>query len=243
MRVPQRLWAALLFAALGLLALAFSGLLDWITSVLFLVLEFLAGFFRPRSEHRKKPRPRHRSRVLAGASAHMRDRARRSAFRKTRPRRAPAGAEADVPEAPASLGPRTRVLVPLSADRPELITFALEECLDRQAELLLLFLRPLAVTPMGPNPRLTLAEDDRARTLFERVAAEARDAGVPHRTFYEPTRDMPATILDVARAHDADVVLMEATRRNLLWRALIGDEIQAVLMHLPEHVNLLIHTP
>ena len=43
---PKRLLAVLLFAALSLLALASSGLLDWIASSLFLVLEFLAGFLR-----------------------------------------------------------------------------------------------------------------------------------------------------------------------------------------------------
>src|SRR4051812_34769516 len=46
MRSSQRLLALLLFAALSLLALACSGLLDWLASSLFLVLELLAEFLR-----------------------------------------------------------------------------------------------------------------------------------------------------------------------------------------------------
>jgi nucleotide-binding universal stress UspA family protein len=134
------------------------------------------------------------------------------------------------------------VLVPLVGDKPGLVAFALDECRGRQAELLLLVLRPLAVTPMGPNPLPTLAEDEPARVLFERVGIRARAAGVTLRTFYRVTHDLPATILETARALDADVVVMEADRRNLLWRALMGDQVRAILTHLPERVSLVLHT-
>ena len=96
--------------------------------------------------------------------------------------------------------------------------------------------------PIPPRPSLEF-DRKQARALLEVIDAEARDACVTFQSVYASTRDMPVTILDVARTHKADVVVMEATRRNLLWRALLGDEIQAVLMHLPEHVNLLIHSP
>jgi nucleotide-binding universal stress UspA family protein len=138
--------------------------------------------------------------------------------------------------------PSTRVLLPLGDDRPGLIAFALDECRSRQAELLLLFLRPLAITPMGPNPIPSLTEDEPARALFDRVGIQAREAGVPLRTSYQVTHDGPATILEAARALAADVVLMEATHRNVFWRALKGDEIQTVLMHLPDRVSLVLHT-
>jgi nucleotide-binding universal stress UspA family protein len=134
------------------------------------------------------------------------------------------------------------VLVPLGGDRPGLVAFALDECRSRHAELLLLFLRPLAITPMGPNPFPLLAEDEPAQALFEHVGTQAREAGVLLRTFYQVTHDGPATILEAARTHQADVVVMEATHRNLFWRALKGDEIQSVLMHLPDRVSLVLHT-
>jgi nucleotide-binding universal stress UspA family protein len=136
----------------------------------------------------------------------------------------------------------TRVLVPLGGDRPGLVAFALDECRSRHAELLLLFLRPLAITPMGPNSLPILAEDEPARALFERVGTQAREAGVPLRTLYRVTHDLPTTILEAARAHEADVVVMEATRRNLLLRTLRGDEIQAIMSHLPDRVSLVLHT-
>jgi nucleotide-binding universal stress UspA family protein len=249
MRVPRRLLAVLLFAVVGLLALAFSGLLDWITSVLFLVLEFLAEFLRPLLGRRRKPRrsdrvhARTRYRLPAGASGHGGERHRRLAPRKVPPGRPRARPAEDAPPAPAPASPEVRVLLPLDADRPELIAFALEECLGRRGELVLLFLRPLAVMPMGPNPLPGLAEDAQARTLLARVGEQAREAGVPLRTLYEVTRDQPATILDVARTSEADVLIMEATRRNFLWRILMRDAVHTILMHLPRHVNVLIHAP
>ena len=45
--------------------------------------------------------------------------------------------------------PKERVMVATQGN-PRLIDFALKECKSRQAELQLLFIRHLAVTPMGP---------------------------------------------------------------------------------------------
>jgi nucleotide-binding universal stress UspA family protein len=248
MRVEhQRLAAALLLAAVGLVALFVSGLLDWITSILFLILELLAGSLHTLTRHRRRTRHRHapfRGGHPTIAATAARDRHRRFPRRKVFPRRRRDSAETDDgSQAAAPAAPSARVLVPVTSERPGLIAFALDECQNRNAELLVLILRPLAVVPMGPLSLPGLTEDAQAGALLEVIEAEARDAGVPFRSLYAVTRDMPGTILEVARTHKADVVVMEATRRNLLWRALLGDEIRAVLMHLPEHVNLLIHSP
>ncbi|MHC5544343.1 hypothetical protein ACYOEI_39445, partial [Singulisphaera rosea] len=58
MRDPRRLWAVVLLAVVSLLALIASGLLDWITSLLFLGLEFLVESLRPLWERPKKHRHR-----------------------------------------------------------------------------------------------------------------------------------------------------------------------------------------
>ena len=70
-------------------------------------------------------------------------------------------------------------MLPLSGDQPDLVAFALEECRIRQAEMLVLFLRPIAVIPMGPNPFPGLSEDDEAKATFDRVGSEADRVGVP----------------------------------------------------------------
>ena len=57
--------------------------------------------------------------------------------------------------------------------------------------MILLFLRPIAVTPMGPNPLPGLAEDEEARATFDRVGWEAGRVGVPMRTIYETTERPP----------------------------------------------------
>jgi amino acid transporter/nucleotide-binding universal stress UspA family protein len=135
---------------------------------------------------------------------------------------------------------RERVMVATQGN-PRLIAFALKECKSRQAELQLLFIRHLAVTPMGTAPIPTLAEDTLAQELFDRVRAQAKEAGVPLRLLYGVARDIPDAILDMAVTHGADLLLLGTTRRGTLWKAMKGDVIQAVAEQLPETVGLLIH--
>jgi nucleotide-binding universal stress UspA family protein len=139
-----------------------------------------------------------------------------------------------------SYKPKMHIMVPTQGN-PRLIDFALEECKNREAELQILFIRHLAVTPMGPTPIPTLAEDDQALQLFDRLRNQAREAGVPLRLLYGVARDIPDAILDMAVTHGANMVLLGLTRRGALWKAIKGDVIQAVAEHLPEDIGLLIH--
>ena len=238
MRVPPRLLAVLLFVGVGMLALVVAGLLDWIVGVLFLSMEFLGEFvravFRRRRARRHPPsRPRHPS----VAAAHAVEGHRRTPRRKDRPRRRRAGH----PEGePAPAGPRPKVLVPVAGDEPELIAFALEECRLRGAELLVLFLRPMAVMPMGPNPMPGLSEDEEARATFDRVGAEADRLGIPLRTLYATTADRPATIGEVAREEQPDVVVVGSARRNPIARLLSRDLTSSLLGLLPGRASLVI---
>ncbi|MBX6315261.1 MAG: amino acid permease [Isosphaeraceae bacterium] len=159
-----------------------------------------------------------------------------------RPAVAPAGA---VPAKkrmiqPGAYTPKARVMVATQGN-PRLIDFAIQECQSRQAELQILFIRHLAVTPMGPTTIPTLAEDQQAQELFDRVREQAQAAGVPLRLLYGVARDIPDAILDMAVTHGADLLLLGATRRGALWKAMKGDVIQGVAEHLPERVGLLIH--
>ena len=140
-----------------------------------------------------------------------------------------------------SYKPRMHIMVPTQGN-PRLIEFALDECKSRQAELQILFIRHLAVTPMGPTTIPTLAEDDAALHLFERLRTQANEAGVPLRLLYGVARDIPDAILDMAVTHGADMLLLGLTRRGTLWKAMKGDVIQGVAEHLPENIGLLIYS-
>jgi nucleotide-binding universal stress UspA family protein len=141
---------------------------------------------------------------------------------------------------PGAYTPRERIMVATQGN-PRLIEFALKECKNRQAELNLLFVRHLAVTPMGPTVFPKLEEDEQALALFERLRTMASEAGVPLRLLYGVARDIPDAILDMAVTHGADLLLLGTTRRGALWKAMKGDVIQAVAEQLPESVDLLIH--
>ncbi len=242
MRVPPRFVVVVLFVTVGMLALVVAGLLDWIVGVLFLSMEFLGevlrSVFRRRRARRHPPtRPRRASVVHPDPVEHHRGAPRR----KGRPRRRrsdrPEGEPASAP-APA---PALRVLVPVTRDEPGLLDFALEECRIRRAEMILLFLRPMAVTPMGPIPLPGLSEDDEARATFARVGSEADRVGVPLRTIYAATGDRPAAIGEFAGTCQVDVVVVGSPRRGRIARYLTRDSTPSILALLPERASLMIH--
>jgi nucleotide-binding universal stress UspA family protein len=244
MRVPSRLFAVASFVAVGMLALVVAGMVDWIIGVLFLSMEFLGefvrGVFRRRRHRRLQPA---RFRHASTTHRHVVEGHRGSVRRRGRPRRRHAGhRETDHPQAPTSPAPegRLRILVPVSGDEADLLDFALKECHTRQAELILLFLRAMAVMPMGPNPLPGLDEDDEAKATFERLSSEAAKLGVPLRTLYATTADLPATIGEFARSSEADVVILGSPRRVGFSRFLTRDPTPSILKMLPERASLTI---
>jgi amino acid transporter/nucleotide-binding universal stress UspA family protein len=172
-----------------------------------------------------------------------------ASYRTRSYREAPlAAGRVEAPAAPArplmiqagAYTPKMRIMVATQGN-PRLIDFAIKTCKSREAELQLLYLRLLAVTPMGPTTVPTLEEDAEARALFDRVRDKAKEAGVPLRLLYGVARDVPDAILDMAVTHGADQLLLGATRRGALWKVMKGDVIQGVAEQLPEGIDLLIH--
>jgi amino acid transporter len=141
---------------------------------------------------------------------------------------------------PGAYQPHHRIMVATQGN-PRLIEYALKTCKSRQAELQILVLRLLAVTPMGQTTIPSLAEDREALELFERIRQRSKEEGVPLRLLYGVTHDIPETILDMAVTHGADQLLLGATKRGALWKVMKGDVIQAVAEQLPEGIDLLIH--
>ena len=178
--------------------------------------------------------------VVVGYASYRTQGYREALLAAEHPSTAPAAPAKKLMMQPGAYPIKERVMVATQGN-PKLLAFALKECKSRQAELQLLFVRHLAVTPMGPTSIPNLAEDEPAQELFERLRGMAKEAGVPLRLLYGVARDIPDAILDMAVTHGADLLLLGSTRRGALWKAMKGDVIQAVAEHLPEEVGLLIH--
>lgn len=134
---------------------------------------------------------------------------------------------------------REKLLV-ATRGNPKLLEFAFRHAQDRHAEMLVLFVRHIALMVDGARPQ-DLEADVEATRLAGAVAEAGRIAGVPTHFLYAVASDVADAVLDTAVTHGVDTVLIGATRRGPFWRALKGDVIQELGQHLPENVKLLIH--
>ncbi|MCS7159633.1 MAG: universal stress protein, partial [Gemmatales bacterium] len=158
------------------------------------------------------------------------------------PEAAPAPATGEQPLSVAYYEPRGIVMVAARGGNPKLLQFAVEEARNRQAELRVLFVRQLAVLPMGPEENsFDASNDPEARALFEETDRIAREASVPWRPVYTASDDVAAMIADTASTHGADVLILGTSQRGPLWKAMKGDVIQEVGKYLPENIRLVIH--
>lgn len=119
--------------------------------------------------------------------------------------------------------------------------FALDEARTRGAELLVLFVRHIAVPTLGPAQAADIRSDPEAEALFAQVEKEAGAAGVKHYSLYSIAYDVSEAILEQAVTHGIDILILGASQRGAMWHAMKGDVIQQVAEYLPEPINLLIH--
>jgi nucleotide-binding universal stress UspA family protein len=130
---------------------------------------------------------------------------------------------------------------------PALVKFAAGHAKDKKAVLFVLFVREVA---LGFRERvkdlatesMNLQTDREAQELFAQVKKECEAAGVTMVPLYA-VYDSPAdVILDNAVTLGADALIMGASRRGALSRALRGDVFQEVAEHLPASIPLLIYS-
>ena len=139
------------------------------------------------------------------------------------------------------VGPiKTRILV-ATRGNPRLTKFAIEEARAHHGELLVLFVRHIAVTPFAPVKRMELADDPEAVEMFNDFRMQAEAARVPAYFIYSSAFDIAEAILETAATQAVDTLLLGTTRRGVLWRAMKGDVIQQVAAQLPERITLLVH--
>jgi amino acid transporter/nucleotide-binding universal stress UspA family protein len=135
---------------------------------------------------------------------------------------------------------QTRIMV-ATRGNPRLMKFALEEAKARHGEILVLFVRHLAVAPFGPVKQMTLAEDAEAVEMFAQFRQQAEAERVPAYFLYSVAFDIGEAILEFAATQAVDILLLGTTQRGVLWRAMKGDVIQHVAQQLPDRITLLVH--
>jgi amino acid transporter/nucleotide-binding universal stress UspA family protein len=122
----------------------------------------------------------------------------------------------------------------------KLLASAFELAKASNAEMFVLFVRHIAVqtmSPLGPNRG---EEDQDAIALFQQAREEAEKHGVKVYCLYSISHDVADTILDFAVTHGVSRLIMGASQRGGLWRAMKGDVIQTVAQYLPESIQMMI---
>lgn len=160
---------------------------------------------------------------------------------------APGAATTLSPAEQAALAPllpfdpaRRRILV-ATRGAPALLKFAFEHAKLLNANVFVLFVRELAVMYQGEGPPLTPDRDADARGVFELSEQLARKNGVPLERIYSVSPSTSDVILDVAATYAVDFVILGASRRTGVMRALRGDVISGVAENLPAETTMLIH--
>ena len=116
------------------------------------------------------------------------------------------------------------------------LQFALEESRVRGAQLLVLYVREVAVNVDVGSSKLE--EDRQAKALFERIEAEAKDLKV--NKLYSVSDSPADTIIDIAATFGVDTVVLGGSRRATLVHLLKGNVVARVAANLPESMHLIV---
>jgi len=127
-----------------------------------------------------------------------------------------------------------RLLVAVRGWTPAL-QFALEAARLRQATLLVLYIREVAVAAdLGSDWH----KDKTASELFRRIKNEASDLQI--NPLYSVSDSPADTIIDLAATFGVDTVVLGGSRRAALVKLLKGNVVTRVATHLPENIRLLV---
>jgi nucleotide-binding universal stress UspA family protein/L-asparagine transporter-like permease len=115
------------------------------------------------------------------------------------------------------------------------LQFALEESRVRGAQLLVLYVREVAVNiDMGSNWQ----DDPDAKALFTQLEAEGR--GLKVNRLYSVSDSPADTIIDIAATFGVDTVVLGGSRRATLVNLLKGNVVSRVAANLPESMHLIV---
>ncbi len=115
------------------------------------------------------------------------------------------------------------------------LQFALEESRVRGAQLLVLYIREVAVNiDMGSKWQ----DDPHAKALFAQLDFEAR--GLKVNKLYSVSDSPADTIIDIAATFGVDTVVLGGSRRATLVNLLKGNVVARVAANLPESMHLIV---
>ena len=128
-----------------------------------------------------------------------------------------------------------RVLVAARGWTPAL-QFAIEECRNRALELMVLYIREVAVQLERVSS--DWRDDLDARALFSRVLSETHD--IKLNPLYSVSDSPADTIIDIAATFGVDTVVLGGSRRATLVNLLKGNVVTRVAANLPEPMHLIV---
>jgi nucleotide-binding universal stress UspA family protein/L-asparagine transporter-like permease len=115
------------------------------------------------------------------------------------------------------------------------LQFALEESRVRSAQLLVLYIREVAV---NIDVDSNWQDDPDAKVLFTRLETEAR--GLKVNKLYSVSDSPADTIIDIAATFGVDSVVLGGSRRATLVNLLKGNVVARVAANLPESMHLIV---
>ncbi|MGN6553035.1 MAG: amino acid permease [Verrucomicrobiota bacterium] len=125
------------------------------------------------------------------------------------------------------------------------LKYALEEARFRQGNLYVLYVKQLAVNlpgiPTGAE-RPRWQNDPQAAKIMYGMLELGRAAGVTVIPLYTVSDDPAATIIDLSATLGIDVLMLGSAHRTALAKLLQGDVVTQVARHLPENIQLVIHS-
>jgi amino acid transporter/nucleotide-binding universal stress UspA family protein len=149
----------------------------------------------------------------------------------------PAAVAIPAPQSTSTVAPflGARVLVAARGWTPAL-QFAIEECRNRALELMVLYIREVAVQLERVSS--DWRDDLDARALFSRVLSEARD--IKLNPLYSISDSPADTIIDIAATFGVDTVVLGGSKRATLVNLLKGNVVTRVAANLPEPMHLIV---
>jgi amino acid transporter len=157
-------------------------------------------------------------------------------------------AELVKPETIERLRPRLvegqRIMVAARGVTP-VLRFALDEAVLRKAQLLVLYVKEVAVfMPAGGNTgqkRARWQDDQHAAAIMSLMLKLGAENGVEVLPVYAASTDPVSTILDLTATLGVDYLFLGSPHRFGLAKLLKGDVVAGVAAGLPEDIQLLIH--
>jgi len=138
-----------------------------------------------------------------------------------------------------------RIMVAARGVTP-VLRFALDEARLRKAQLLVLYVKEVAVFMAGPvsvpKTRARWQEDAHASAIMSLMLKLGAETGVEVLPVFAVSIDPAATILDLTATLGVDFLLLGAAHRFTMAKLLKGSVVEQVAHGLPEDIQLIIHS-